>query len=282
VSSLESFLQAREIWRDPLLAAVIAGGLLGILGVYVVLRRTVFVSAALTQLSTLGLIAAIVVEERLGVEVERAGVQLAVAMLFSVAGALWLGRAHAGRRLPAEARVGMAYVLAGALTLLGASRFVHAAHDLDAMVFGNAVAVPTTDLVVLAVVAVGCALLHAVFAKEIVFVSFDGETARAMGLSASFWNGLLFLTLGLAIPPAARAIGALPTFAFLTLPASSALLLAGRLPRIFALAAGLGAAAAAVGYFASWTLQIPTGATMVAVAGLLLVPGAVRELMRRG
>jgi zinc transport system permease protein len=282
MSSLETFLQAREIWRDPLLAAVIAGALLGFLGVYVVLRRTVFVSAALTQVSTLGLIAAIVVEEQLGVEVERPGLQLAVAVLFSVAGALWLGRSHAGRRLPAEAGVGMAYVLAGALTLIGASRFVHAAHDLDAMVFGNAVAVPASDLWVLAGVAVACALLHAVFAKEMVFVSFDAETAGAMGLAASRWNGLLFLTLGLAIPPAARAIGALPTFAFLTLPASAALLLAGRLPRIFGLAAALGAGAAAVGYFASWTLQIPTGATMVAVAGLLLVPGAVGQLLRRG
>lgn len=281
MSGLGAFLEARDIWRDPLLAAVVAGALLGFLGVYVVLRRTVFVSAALTQLSTLGLIAAIVLEERLGVEVERAGVQLAVATLFSVAGALWLGRGHLGRRLPAEAGVGMAYVLAGALTLLGASLFVHAAHDLDAMVFGNAVAVPASDLAVLGAVALVCAALHGLFAKELVFVSFDAETARAMGMAAGRWNALLYLTLGLSIPPAARAIGALPTFAFLTLPASAALLLAGRLPRIFGLAALLGALAAAVGYFVSWTAQVPTGATMVAVSGALLVPGALLALARR-
>jgi zinc transport system permease protein len=254
---------------------VIAGALLGFLGVYVVLRRTVFVSAALTQLSTLGLIAAIVIEEQLAMEVERASVQLLVAILFSAAGAVLLARMHLGRRLPAEAGVGMAYVLAGALALLGASRLVHVAHDLDAMVFGNAVAVPFGDLVALAAVAALCVLVHALFAKELIFVSFDGETARAMGMRAGLWNGILFLTLGLAIPPAARAIGALPTFAFLTLPASAALLVSGRLPRIFALAAALGAAAAAIGYTVSWTAQIPTGATMVAVAGLFLVPGVV-------
>jgi zinc transport system permease protein len=273
VSAWRAFLDARDIWRDPLAAAVIAGALLGFLGVYVVLRRTVFVSAALTQLSTLGLIAAIVLEEQLGVEVERAGVQLAVAMLFSAAGAVLLGRMHAGRRLPAEAGIGMVYVLAGALALIGASRLVHVAHDLGAMVFGNAVAVPFGDLVVLVAVAALCALVHALFAKELVFVSFDGDTARAMGLRADLWNGLLFLTLGLAIPPAARAIGALPTFALLTLPASAALLAAGRLPRIFALAAGVGAASAAIGYAVSWVAQIPTGATMVAVSGLFLLPG---------
>jgi zinc transport system permease protein len=277
-----AFLEAREIWRDPLLAAVVAGALLGFLGVYVVLRRTVFVSAALTQLSTLGLIAAIVLEEQLGVEVERAGVQLAVAVVFSVAGAVWLGRQHGGRRLPADSFVGMAYVLAGSLALIGASRLVHAAHDLGAMVFGNAVAVPTSDLLALAAVALTCAAVHALFARELVFAAFDAETALAMGLRAGFWNGLLYFTLGLAIPPAARAIGALPTFAFLTLPASAALLMAGRLPRIFALAAGFGALAAAAGYFVSWTAQLPTGATMVAAAGLLLLPGAAATRLRRG
>jgi zinc transport system permease protein len=280
VSSLAAFLDARDIWRDPLLASVLAGALLGFLGVYVVLRRTVFVSAALTQLSTLGLIAAIVVEEQLRVEVERAGVQLGVAIAVSAVGAVLLGRLQAGRRLPAEAGVGMVWVLAGALALLGASQLVHAAHDLDSMVFGNAVAVPFGDLVALAVVAGACVLLHALFARELVFVSFDGETARAMGMKAGLWNGLLYLSLGLAIPPAARAIGALPTFAFLTLPASAALLVAGRLSRIFALAAGVGAASAAAGYFLSWTAQIPTGATMVAVAGLVLLPAVAVSALR--
>jgi zinc transport system permease protein len=281
MSALRAFLDAREIWREPLAAAVISGALLGFLGVYVVLRRTVFVSAALTQLATLGLIAAIVVEERLGGEVERASVQLLVAMLFSAGGAVLLGRMHLGRRLPAEAGVGMAYVLAGALALLGASRLVHAAHDLDAMIFGNAVAVPLGDLLALAAVAAICVLVHALFAKELVFVSFDGDTARAMGLRAGLWNGLLFLAIGLAIPPAARAIGALPTFAFLTLPASAALLAAGRLPRIFGLAAAVGGVSAAAGYVLSWMAQVPTGATMVAVAGLFLVPGALLT-RRRG
>lgn len=281
MSAWQAFLEAREIWRNPLIAGVVAGALLGFLGVYVVLRRTVFVSAALTQLSTLGLIAAIILEERLAVEVERASVQLLVAMIFSAAGAVLLGRMHLGRRLPAEAGVGMAYVLAGALALLGASQLVHAAHDLDAMVFGNAVAVPLGDLIALAAVAALCVLVHALFAKELVFVSFDGETARAMGLSAGWWNGLLFLTLGLAIPPAARAIGALPTFAFLTLPAAAALLAAGSLPRIFVLAAAVGGASAAIGYAVSWVAQVPTGATMVAVAGLFLVPGALLARRRR-
>ena len=259
---------------------MIAGALCGFLGVYVVLRRTVFVSAALTQLSTLGIIVALLAEELLGVEVEHAGVQLGVTLSFSVVGALLLGLALQGRRLPAEAGVGVSYVVAGALVVLGANRLVHAAHDLNAMVFGNAVAVPVSDLVALAAVAAICFGVHARFARELVFISFDGETAQALGLQIGRWNALLFLTLGLAVPVAARALGALPVFAFLTVPATAALLLVGRLRPAFVVATAIGILAAVVGYLVSWFLQLPTGATMVALAALCIIPGLLRTAIR--
>ena len=280
MGALSGFWEARDIWRDPLLASVIAGALLGFLGVYVVLRRTVFVSAALTQLATLGLIVALLVQERMGVEVEHPAEQLAVALGFSVAGALLLGTLEAGRRLPTEAGVGMAYVVAGALVILGANRLIHAAHDLNSMVFGNAVAVPASDVVVLAAVTLLSAALHTVFQKEIVFVSFDRETAQAMGLDDRLWSGLLFFTIGLAIPVSARALGALPVFAFLTIPAAAALLVTSRLRPAFAIATALGLAAAGGGYVLSWFWQIPTGPTMVALAAVFAVPGALLRLGR--
>jgi zinc transport system permease protein len=279
MSALQDFLAAREIWEVPLAASIVAGALLGFLGVYVVLRRTVFVSAALTQLSTLGLVATLLVEERIHIETEHAGEQLAVAMAFSIAGALLLG-ALRPRRLPAEASVGAAWVIASALVVLGTSRLVHAAHDLGGMVFGNAVAVAPAELATLAIVAALCTAVHAAFAKELAFASFDAETARAVGVRVGLWDALLFVTVGAAIPPAARALGALPVFAFLTLPAAGALLLRVGLRPAFALAASFGVLAAAAGYVLSWLLETPTGATMVAIAALLAVPGAAWRLAR--
>jgi zinc transport system permease protein len=279
MSALHDFLAAREIWEVPLAASIVAGALLGFLGVYVVLRRTVFVSAALTQLSTLGLVATLLVEEQVHIETEHAGEQLAVAMAFSIAGALLLG-AFRARRLPAEASVGGAWVAASALVVLGSSRLVHAAHDLGGMVFGNAVAVSPGELATLAIVAALCTGAHAAFAKEIAFASFDAETARAVGVRVRLWDAVLFVTLGVAIPPAARALGALPVFAFLTLPAAGALLLRVGFRPAFALAASFGVLAAASGYVLSWLWETPTGATMVAIAALLVVPGVAWRTVR--
>jgi zinc transport system permease protein len=272
LSALSDFWGASIIWRDPLAASILAGALLGFLGVYVVLRRVVFVSAALTQLSTLGVIASLLVLERFDLETDHQEIQLVVAWLFSVGGGLVLGTMGWGRRLPTEAGVGMAYVLAGALVILGANRLVHVAHDLNTMVFGNAVAVPFQDVVILLVVTALVALLHTFFRKEIVFSSFDRETAEAMGVRVRLWGGVLFFTIGLAIPVAAHVVGALPVFAFLTVPAAAALVATRRLAAAQALATALGALAAGGGYVASWVLQVPTGATMVVVAGAMVIP----------
>lgn len=277
--ALHAFLEAHEIWEVPLAASIVGGALLGALGVYVVLRRTVFVSAALTQLSTLGLVATLMVEEWLHIEEEHPSEQLAVAMVVSVIGALLLG-AFRPRRLPAEATVGATWVVASSLVVLGASRLVHAAHDLGGLVFGNAVAVPGSDLAVIVVVAALATAVHLAFAKEIAFASFDAETAQALGLRVRLWDSALFVTLGLAIPACARALGALPVFAFLTLPATGALLLRVGFRQAFAVAAALGVVAAAGGYVASWFWELPTGATMVALAALLAVPGVVAARAR--
>jgi len=149
-------------------------------------------------------------------------------------------------------------------------------HDLGGLVFGNAVAIPGSDLAAIAVVAAVCAIVHGLFGKELAFTSFDAETAQALGMRVQLWNAALFLTIGLAIPPAARALGALPVFAFLTLPAVGALALRARFRTSFALAAALGVVAAAGGYVLSWLLELPTGATMVVLAAVLAAPGALR------
>ncbi|HSM91338.1 MAG TPA: metal ABC transporter permease [Anaeromyxobacteraceae bacterium] len=280
MSALQGFLAAREIWQVPLAASVVAGALLGALGVYVVLRRTVFVSAALTQLGTLGMVVALLVEERVHIETEHASEQLAVAVAFSIAGALILG-AWRSRRLPAEASVGAGWVVASALVVLGTSRLVHAAHDLSGMVFGNAVAVSGVELAVLAAVLVVTALVHGLFEKELAFSSFDPETARALGVRVGLWDTVLFASVGVAIPPAARALGALPVFALLTLPAAGALLTGARLRASIALAGAVGVLAAGGGYLVSWFAETPTGATMVVTAALFVLPGVVVRALRR-
>ena len=48
---MAEFFNNYFLWRDPLIVAAFSGLICGFFGVYVVLKRMVFVSAALTQVS---------------------------------------------------------------------------------------------------------------------------------------------------------------------------------------------------------------------------------------
>jgi ABC-type Mn2+/Zn2+ transport system permease subunit len=114
-------------------------------------------------------------------------------------------------------------------------------------------------------------LLHVVFYKEFLFVSFDQETARSLGYRVGRWTLLLYLTIGLAIAFAMQFAGVMLVFSFLVLPAVTGLLLARGMAGMFSWAIGAGMLAAVVGFAISIPFDLPTGPAMVAVSGALVV-----------
>jgi hypothetical protein len=132
------------------------------------------------------------------------------------------------------------------------------------ILFGNILWVETGELAIVAVVFTLIALVHFLFYKEFLFVSFDFETARAQGLRAHFWNFLLYLTLGIAIAVAIRSMGVLLVFAFLVAPPMTARLLSDRMGRMFALAMAFGVVSVPIGLSLAFAFDLPTG---TAVAG---------------
>ena len=72
-------------------------------------------------------------------------------------------------------------------------------------------------------------VLHLLLRKEFVFVSFDTDTARTLGLPARFYDFLIYLSIGATISVAMDRVGVLFVFASLILPALTGLLLGRRM-----------------------------------------------------
>jgi zinc transport system permease protein len=85
------------------------------------------------------------------------------------------------------------------------------------------------------------------------------------GVHVRGWSLLLNLLVGLCAALAVHHIGALLTFAFLTLPAMAALLLTASVRAAFAAAAALGVVLAFGGLAASFHLDLPAGPATVAL-----------------
>ena len=244
-----NFWDASFLWREPMMASLIGAGLLGYLGFFVVLRRVAFMSAALSQVSGLGVAMAFWVGSFFGVTPHD---QTAIwfspvtfALAFALLGAAAFTLPARSRRVAPESVVALAYLLSSALVIvvLNSPRIAQEAHEIGDILFGNAVVVQREHLIQLAVAAV------------------------------------LVLGVAVSVAVSTRALGALPVFAFLVLPAGAALLFSERLKVVLVLSVLFAMISAAMGYWLSWTWSLPTGPVMVALATALWGLGGLKRLV---
>ncbi len=288
MSGFDDFWAGRDLWREPMIAGVLAGAILGYIGVFVVLKRMVFVSAALSEISGVGVAFAFWLSAVLGIDPHLHGaVPLLLeptwfSLLFACAAAALFSLRPGHRKLATETIVGLGYIISSALvlTILNSPRIAQEAHAIGDILFGNAVTVPRQQIHALLAAAVAAVIAHALFFKELLFVSYDRETAVVQGVGVFRYELLLNLVTAVVISVATRAVGALPVFAFSVIPAAAALMLSERMRSTIVLSVLFGVISAAVGYYVSWVEQLPTGATMVVVASLFLLPGLVKILRR--
>jgi zinc transport system permease protein len=252
------------LFREALYGALVIAVACSVLGVYVVLRRIVFVGAALAQLSSAGIALALFLAGS-GVVSGLAGHPTAFALAFALAGAMFFGLGGGQRAgVPPDATIGVAYAVAAAAGILLISKAKSGeAHDI--FLSGNILGITREDTLVLLAITIPVLVAHALFYKEFLFVSFDRETARTLGYRVTFWNLLLYFTLGLVIAFAMQFAGVMLVFNFLVLPAVTGLLLARSMAGIFTVSVVSAIVAAVVGFSLSVPFDLPSGPAIIAV-----------------
>jgi zinc transport system permease protein len=239
-----------------------------VVGVFLVLRRIVFVGAALAQLSSAGVALAILLQS-FGLSVLFISDPLILSFLITLAGTSFFGLRAASDELPPDAGLGVVFVVAGALSVLFLARSAQA--DIYDLFFGGDVLlIPGEQLLVLAAVILPVVLLYYLFSKEFLFISYDDQMAATLGYSVKGWNAALFATFAIVITFSIRTVGVLLAFAYLVLPPLVGIVIGNRLNHVF-----LGAiTSAVVGTLAGFVLSVywdlPTGPVVIATLGAIL------------
>jgi manganese/iron transport system permease protein len=239
-----------------LLIAAMASIVCGVVGCYVVLRGMAFIGDAVAHAVFPGLAVAFVVSGNLVLGGTIAGVLTAVLVaVFSQ-----------NRRIKEDSIIGVFFVAAFALGIVIISRAPGYAGSLQQFLFGSITGIPDEDVFVVA--GTGLLVLAVLFLlhKELVTISLDRETARSMGLKVLWLDLVLYVLVTLAVVISVQTIGNILVLALLITPAATARLLTDRLAVMMALAPGIGALAALVGVYVSWSWDYPTGGTIVLVS----------------
>lgn len=273
-------LEAVLLFRDALYGSLIIAVTCGLLGVYVVLRRIVFVGAALAQISSAGIALAYWLAGH-GIATALAQHPEALSLAATLASVAFFAGSLRGP-IPPDARIGVWYaVAASAGILLIAKAAVGEAHDI--FLQGNILGITRSDTIELLVASIPVVAGQFLFQKELLFTSFDRETARTLGYRVGIWDLSFYLVLGFVISISMQFAGVLLVFNFLVLPAVTGLLLARGMTGTFVISLIAAVVAAVVGFALSIPFDLPTGPTMIAVSGaLVLLAWLVRRVQRRG
>lgn len=255
-----------ELLREPfvqraLLVALMVAVLCSYLGIFVVLKRIVFVGAALAEVSALGAALAFfppvvglfqsVTGALPALEPLHHYLPLVLALVSMLLAVAVFSQQRISRRLPREAIIGATYAAAVGLTLLALSQNPSGESHTDEILNGNIITVQQLEIIELAFTCVAVALIQALFYKEFMLVSFDPEVARTLGYRSSRWELLWYLALGVMIAVSIHVAGTVLVFAYLVIPAVTALSLSRRMRTAFVLSMLFGVAATAAGVLLS-------------------------------
>ena len=270
-----------ELLLWPFVAGLVLTLIHAWFGLHVLARGVVFVDLSLAQVAALGLTVAILAGHPVQSEAAywyALGFALGGAALFA------LSRAYE-RNISQEAIIGIVYAVSASLGVLALDRAPQGAEYVKQLLIGSILTVTPQEVAMLATLYALIGVMHVAFRRALVEVSFDPHAAAARGRRLLVWDAVFYGSFALVVTSSVRIAGVLLVFTYLIVPAALAGLFAAHLTRRLIIAWVLGVALTAVGLYASWTLDLPTGPAIVSAFGgataLVGVAFAFRKLSVR-
>ncbi len=259
--------------RNSIYMGLLVGVTCPLVGVYLVLRRLIFMGVALPQLSSCGIAAAFALHTwHIIPHIEESSehfLAIGGSTLFTLAAILGFALLERRGRGAVEGRIGTAYALAGAWSILLLVKNPFGEHGLLDRLKGELIAVSDADLLLTSVLFAVVLAALLMFQKEFLLVSFDRDMAASLRKNILGWDMLLFSLIGITISTAVLSVGPLVTFGFLLLPTLIAHSLAANMRQLACIAAIVGGATSLVGFLVAYKWDLPAGPTDVALLGAL-------------
>lgn len=249
-----------EFMRNALIAGLLAAIACGIVGVYVVVKRVVFISGGIAHASFGG----IGLGYFLGIN------PILGAMFFTIASALGMGLVTKRMRLPEDTAIGILWAMGMALGIIFISLTPGYAPDLFSYLFGNILTVPAFDLMLMLILDVIIISLVLLFYKEFLLLSFDEEFSTIAGVPTERLYLLLLCMIALTVVVLIRVVGIILVIALLTIPAALARRFTHSLKKMMLLSILAGAVFTFSGLWLSYLLDLASGATIILVGGIVL------------
>jgi len=251
----------------PVAAALVLVLMHGYLGSHVVRRGVIFVDIALAQVAAFGVAIALFFGAEVGSDVAwLAGLGA------TFIGALLIATTRSrDQSIPQEAYIGIIYAVFSAAMILVLTQVPHGSEEIRHLLVGSILWVGWSEVVKTAILYGLLGLLLWRAHRPLAAISADPAAARASGLNLARWDFLFYGALGTVVTSSVQIAGVLLVFTLLVVPTVMAARRGyGHGVRHLGFVLVIGVLGVVLGAAVSWWLDVPTGAAIVCVFGLLL------------
>lgn len=274
-----------ELFPYAILGSIAAGFICSFLGVFVVSQRVVFLGAALTQAAIAGVAFAFL--HLLNLEKLLASIfgihsiddsflhhfeHTFFSLLFAVIAVIIFSQSNRYKFLTTDSLLGIIFVVAIALRIIFIQKSpIAEVAEIESILKGDILFIGSQEFYTLSIILIIIFFIFTLFSKQLKFVTFDAETAAAHGINERLWLLIFYLTVGVGISLTTRFVGDVFTFAFLILPASTALLLAKKVSGVFFYSGIIGSLIPPIAIYIAFVYDISSGPTAVVASFLVFL-----------
>lgn len=277
------------LFRDAWLTAILLGALLPLLGIVLVLRRQMFLGAAMGQASALGFALALSLGPAASPEDGHAhdGIMLVTGALAAIGLAIHALRSHVAKGGNLEARSVVVFLLGACASMLALARDPHGLHEVMRLQSSSLLGASATDVEVAASLLLTTVCLWWGARAPLILWAIDPKQALLQGLHPARFDVVVGIWLGSSVAFALHATGLPYTFGMLVLPVLLARERTASVATVLWLAPVLGVAFAVFGLLLAHhpAVDWPPGQTVVALLataiGLRALVHAVRPRRQR-
>ena len=260
-----------EFFVRGLIVATLVGGLCGLIGVYVVLRRMSYIGHGLAHAIFGGAVTSYVLSINFFLG----------ASLWGFVSALLINLTTRRRGISADAAIGIVTTASFAFGVALISRFRGFTRSFDAALFGNVLGITQADVAAVAGVTLLAAAALFVGYKYLLFTTFEPDVARFYGVPSSWTDAAFSLLLAAVIVVSLRVLGVTMIAAAIVIPPVSARLLTDDFSRMLALSVAIGAFCGLGGLYASFYVDVSSGASVVLFSAAVFVSALAYTSLRR-
>jgi zinc transport system permease protein len=247
-----------QFMQKALMAAVLVSVACGAVGTYVVIKRIVSLSGAISHAAFGG----VGLGYFLGVN------PVLAAIPFSILSALSMGAVKEKVKVSEDTAIGILWSVGMALGIIFINLTPGYAPDLFSYLFGSILTVANSDLYIMLILDLIIVFTVFLFRREFLAVSFDEEFSKVMGLPAEFIYMLLLSLVALSVVVLIKVVGVILVIALLTIPSAISKQYTTNLGKLMLMAIIVGIVLTSVGLLISYAFNLASGATIVLVLGV--------------